>query len=545
MVAGRRSAVAAARSPCARVPMPGRMVRMEGALVATLIGVALFLGGVVSWRTRLPAPLVLLALGVLLGYVPALGEIQLPPEVVLSLFLPALLYWESINTSVREARRNLRVILMLSIPLVIVTAAAVAGMAHLAAFAWPVAIALGAIIAPTDATAVGPVTRLLPRRFQTTLRAESLINDGTALTIYAVAVAAIEAHQEVDLGRGGLMFVVAYAGGIVAGIAAAVLALGGRRLAQGQTLLENTVSVLTPFVAFVLAETVAGSGVVAVVVSGLILTHYTPRLISARTRVQARGFWQLASGVVNAALFLLVGLQAHAVLEHLGTDPWPVLGLGLLMALVVIAVRLLWIYTTPYLIRALDRRPVQRTLRVSARQRLVVGWAGFRGAVSLAAALALPRTEGFPRDELIAITLVVIVVTLVVQGLTMPAVVRFARLPADPSELDEERLAEQAMSDAGAGHLDAVAERLGTPSDIVDRVRRQYEDMHARQEDGSPRPAWGDGSEGELRRTLIAKKREAVIRLRDEGRIDDTILRRMQDRLDIEELRLSPIAADD
>ncbi|RIX26537.1 Na+/H+ antiporter [Amnibacterium setariae] len=517
---------------------------MEGVVIATLIGVSLFVGGVVAWKTRLPAPLVLLALGIVLGYVPALGRIELPPELVLSLFLPALLYWESINTPVREVRRNLRVILMLSIPLVLVTAAAVAGAAHLAAFAWPVAIALGAIVAPTDATAVGPVTRLLPRRFRTTLRAESLINDGTALTIYAIAVFAIENHQEVDLGRGALAFVVAYAGGIVAGVVAAALAYGARRLVRGQTLLENTVSVLTPFVAYLIAEPVGASGVVAVVVCGLILTHFTPRLISARTRVQARGFWQLASGVVNAALFLLVGLQAHAVLDGLGGNPGPVLALGLLVAAVVMVVRLVWIYTTPYLIRALDRRPIQRTLRVSARQRLVTGWAGFRGAVSLAAALALPPGDGYPRDELIAITLVVIVVTLVVQGLTMPAVVRFARLPADPSELEEERLAEEAMRDAGAGALGPMAERLGTPDDIVERVRRQYEEAHPRTSDGRA-PLWADGSEGELRRAVIAKKREAVIRLRDEGRIDDTILRRMEDRLDIEELRLSPIAADD
>jgi CPA1 family monovalent cation:H+ antiporter len=143
------------------------------------------------------------------------------------------------------------------------------------------------------------------------------------------------------------------------------------------------------------------------------------------------------------------------------------------------------------------------------------------------------------------VTLVVIVVTLVVQGLTLPAVVRFARLPADPTELEEERLAERTMSEAGATSLEPVAERLGTPEDIVARVRQQYEEAHAIRPDGATGPAWADGSEGELRRALIAKKREAVIRLRDAGRIDDTILRRMQDRLDIEELRLSPIAADD
>jgi monovalent cation/hydrogen antiporter len=436
---------------------------------------------------------------------------------------------------------------MSAIPLVLVTTAAVAGIGSIAALSVPVAIALGAIVAPTDATAVGPVTRRLPRRFRTTLRAESLINDGTALTVYAIAVTAIKDHHEVDLGSGVLMFLLAYVGGIVVGIAASFLARGARRLVRGQTLLENTVSVLTPFVAYLLAQPLRASGVVAVVTCGLILTHYTPRIISARTRTQARGFWNLTSNVLNGALFLLIGLEAHRVVALLGSNPWPVLGLGLVVAFAVIAVRLIWVNTTPYLIRAIDRRPYQRTLRIGARQRLASGWAGFRGAVSLAAALALPPTSAtlqYPRNELIAVTLVVIVVTLVVQGLTLPAVVRFARLPADPTELDEERLAERTISETGAKHLDGVAERLGTPEDIVARVRSSYQEQHATRPDGTA-PAWTDGSEGELRRALIAKKREAVIRLRDEGRIDDTVLLRMQDRLDIEELRLSPIAADD
>src|SRR6187402_1398929 len=197
---------------------------MEGLEIATLIGVALFVGGVIAWRTRLPAPLVLLALGIVLGYVPALGRVSLPPDVVLYLFLPALLYWESINTSVREVRRNVRVVVLSAIPLVILTAGAVALLGNAAALAWPVAIALGAIVAPTDATAVGPVTARLPRRFRTTLRAESLINDGTALTIYAIAVTAIGGQRDIDLGDGALRFVVAYVGGIVVGIAASFIA---------------------------------------------------------------------------------------------------------------------------------------------------------------------------------------------------------------------------------------------------------------------------------------------------------------------------------
>jgi CPA1 family monovalent cation:H+ antiporter len=525
------------------------MNAMDGLIIATAMGVALFLGGVVAWRTRLPAPLVLLVLGVPLGFIPSLSGVTLPPDLVLYLFLPALLYWESINTSVREVRRNLRVILMSAIPLVVVTAAAVAGIGLLAALTVPVAIALGAIVAPTDATAVGPVTRRLPRRFRTTLQAESLINDGTALTIYAIAVDAIGNHRDIHLGVGTLLFLLAYAGGIAAGIAAAFLARGARHVVRGQTLLENTVSVLTPFVAYLLAESVHASGVVAVVTCGLILTHYTPRIVSARTRTQAQGFWNLTSSVLNGALFLLIGVQAHRVITDLGANPWPVLGLGLVVAVAVMAVRLIWVNTTPYLIRALDRRPVQRTRRIPARQRLASGWAGFRGAVSLAAALALPPSGQhgvpvYPRAELVAITLVVIVATLVVQGLTLPAVVRFARLPADPSELEEERLAEQTMNDVGAEHLDAIAEHLGTPEDILTRVRHQYAEAHASAADGTG-PAWARGSEGELRRALIAKKREAIIRLRDAGRIDDTVLLRMQDRLDIEELRLSPVPADD
>ena len=513
--------------------------------VALLIGIVLLAGGTVAWKLHLPAPLVLLVLGIALGWVPGLDDIELPPDLVLVLFLPALLYWEALNISTREMRRNLRVILLSAIPLVIATAAVVALAGHAAGFPWAVAIALGAIVAPTDATAVGPLAGRLPRRIRTTLRSESLINDGTALTILAIALTAIGAGSDVDFGMGALQFVGAYAGGVVVGVAVAFAVRLARRVVRGQSLLENTISVLTPFVAFVPAERLHVSGVIAVVTTGLILSHYGPRMVSARTRVQARGFWQLASGLVNGALFLLVGLQAHRIVDDLDGAFGSVLLLGLWIALLVIAVRLAWIGTTPYLIRAIDRRPSQRLRRVPIRQRTVSGWAGFRGAVSLAAALALPRDDLPQRDLLVAITLIVIVVTLVLQGLTMPAVIRFARLPADPSELEEERLAERTMTEAGGQYLDRIAERLGTPEDVVAHVRRQYEESHPTRTDGGTGPAWMDGSEGELRRALIAKKREAVIRLRDRGEIDDAVLARMQTRLDIEELRLSPVDAEE
>ena len=514
---------------------------MNGLLLAALLGVALLVGGVVSQRTRLPEPLVLLVLGIAIGYLPPFGAIRLAPEVVLTLFLPALLYWESIKTSTREARRNARVILLSAIPLVILTAALVAGVGHLAGLGWAVAITLGAVVAPTDATAISPTVRGLPRRVRTVLQTESLINDGTALTIYAIATAAVGAHREIDFGFGTLLFLGAYAGGIAIGVAVAYVVRAARRLVRGTPLLENTVSVLTPFLAYLPAERLHVSGVVAVVTCGLISTHFGPRAISVQARVQAQGFWELASSLVNGALFLLVGLQANQILQRLDGETPRVLGLGLVIALVVVVARIAWVNTVPYLIRALDRRPVQRTMRVNARQRQVSGWAGMRGAVSLAAALALG--EEFPQySELLAITLVVIVFTLAVQGLTMPLVVRFARMPLDRSEQEEEALAQRTMSDTAGAALEPLIERLQIDEAAADTVRRQYEEIHRT---GGGWASLGQGSEGDLRRALIGKKRESVIRLRDRGEIDDTVLRRMQDRLDIEELRLSPVRADD
>lgn len=518
---------------------------MEGLRTAVLIGVLLLVGGALAARTRIPTALVLLVLGIVFGFVPALGEIALPPEVVLLLFLPALLYWESITTSPREIRRNLRAISLLAVPLVFATVAAVAWLGVGFGLPLTVAIALGAIVGPTDATAVASVAGRLPRRTSTVLRAESLINDGTALTVYAVAVAAVSSGVEIDMGAGAVRFLAAYGGGVAIGLVTAILAVGVRRVVQGSPVLENTVGVVTPLAAYLPAEELHVSGVLAVVTAGLVITRFAPRLVSARTRAQALGFWQVTTWILNGALFLLIGFQAHTALEGLGADPLRVLGLAFGTAGAVIGVRLVWLASVPYLLRAVDRRPSQRVRWVPIRQRSVIAWAGFRGAVSLAAALALP--EDFPvRDDLITVTLVVILITLLVQGLTLPAVVRWAHLPEDPTEADEERCAERAALRAGLAAIPPAADRLGVPDDVRDRVLAEYRARAERtradetEESGSS-SAFVRGSESALRRAMIAAKREAVVGLRDTGEIDDTVLRRVQHRLDIEELRLSDV----
>ncbi len=523
---------------------------MEGLELVVVIGATIVLGGAIAHRIRLPSSLVLLVLGAAIGFIPFLAGVGLAPEVVLLLFLPALLYWESINTSLREIRRNLRVILLQGIVLVFVTAGVVAWVGYaVLGLPWPMALALGAILAPTDATAVAAIAGRLPRRSLTTLRAESLINDGTALVIYAIAVDAAVSGAQIDLGGAALQFIASYGFAILIGLAVAAVVIGIRRIVPERPVV-STLSVLTPFLAYLPAELLHVSGVVAVVVCGLALSWFGPRIITASQRAQAFGFWQVTTYILNGALFVLIGFEFHRIIGELGMGWAATVGAGLLISVVVVGTRLVWSNTVPYFIRLVDRRPKQRAMRVSARQRFPLAWAGFRGAVSMAAALALPTqtASGDPlpgRDLVIAITFIVILFTLVVQGLTMPAVVRWAKLPPDPTERDEELLAEQAGLRAGLAELPAAAERVGASPQTVEHLRAVYEQRLGtiHREEGDPSEAYRDESEydfeARLQRELLPARRAAVIALRNTGAIDDVILRRLQARMDLEELGLS------
>ena len=334
-------------------------------LVVVLLAV-LVLSRLARWL-NVPSPIVLLLGGVPLAFVPWTAGVALPPEVVLLLFLPALLYWESLTTSLREIRANLRVVVLTSVVLVLVTAGVVAAVGHTLGLSWPVAWVLGAVVAPTDATAVAAVAKGMPRRTLTTLRAESLVNDGTALVVFAIAVSVATGEQAFSWPSALGEFALSYLGGALAGVVVAWLAAQGRRIAR-DTLLENGISILTPFAAFLLAEQVHASGVLAVVVCGLVLSQVGPRTVSARTRLQARAFWQLTTFLLNGTLFVLVGMQLRSALAALQSySLGEALLDALLVAAAVVGTRLVWTYTTPYLIRAVDRRPAQRLRRVGSR----------------------------------------------------------------------------------------------------------------------------------------------------------------------------------
>jgi len=520
-----------------------------GLELLVVIGVITLVSKVLSRRIGVAQPLLLVAFGVLIGLVPLFRDIELAPEVVLFLFLPAILYWESLTTSLREIRSNLRSIALMSTLLVVATAGAVAVLAHSMGLGWGPAWVLGAAVAPTDATAMTSFTHSLPRRNVTILRAESLVNDGTALVLWSLAVGFTVGDADVSFGAVTVTFLFAYLAAAGIGALVAWLAILVRRRLQ-DAITQNIAMLLTPFIAYLLAELVHASGVLAVVVAGLIISQAGPRVGVAEGRRQSDAFWSFSTFLLNASLFVLVGIELPRSIGELATSD---LGIGLaaivLVTLVIVGVRIVFQFVSAYTIRAIDRRPQQRARRLSNRWRIVSGLSGFRGAVSLAAALAVPATIGsgtpFPhRDFIVFVTTGVIIVTLVVQGLVLPAVVRWAQLPEDESVGHELRLAETNATRAALDELPELVRRLGVDQEIAERVRNEFEEhlqlLEAEDESRDGEEAIERSRQDtDLRLALLHCKREEVVRLRDEGEIDDIVLRDVQRRLDVEEVRLT------
>ena len=532
---------------------------MLGLELVVVLGVTILLCNLAAGRLRVAPPILLLACGALLGFAPDLRAVQLPPEVVLLLFLPALLYWESITISLQEIRSNLRGVVLLGTLLVIVTAGAVAVAVHALGLGWPVSWVLGAAVAPTDATAVGEFAKSLPRRPVTVLRAESLVNDGTALVVYGLAVGVTTGSEHLSFPHVGWLFVLAYGGGALSGaLVACVVAPIRKRLED--RLMNNVAILVTPFAAYLLAESIHASGVLAVVSCGLIMGQLGPQVGRADTRQQTESFWSLSTFVLNGALFVLVGLETQSAARGLsGTGLAKALAMVGVVAVTLVVVRFVFLYVTAHLIRLIDRRPQQLLRRVTNKSRVVSAVAGFRGAVSLAVALSVPEVldsgAAFPnRDTIIFVTFGVIVVTLVVQGLLLPPIVRWADLPQDTRSSQEHHLANTLATQEALDALPDVAEMLETDPHIVERLRREYDKhlrvLRANASADTNADGEGEGVEDEealrydrqyteLRLAMLARKRATVLRLRNERRIDDSVLLRVQSRLDLEEMRLS------
>lgn len=447
---------------------------MEGLEVTVLLGLTILVGTLIAPRVRLALPLVLVILGLLLGFVPQLREVQLPPETVLLLFLPVMLFWESLTTSLRSIRRDFRYILPMSTVLVVASAFAVAGIGVLFGMPWEIALILGAAVAPPDATAVAALGRLLPRRMFMKLKAESLTNDGTALVLYAIAVSLALGGQITPLSV-TLDVLISYVGGIGAGVV--VAALGYLLLRRtSSTIVINVALLLIPFTAFLAAEMVHASGVLAVVVAGLIVAYVSPRVTTASSRRQADAAWPFGVFLLNGALFVLIGLEVQYVAHEISAAA---IGRLVLITLAVWATLLVVRYLFQLLNVPFQRQTGPRPAPgARARARAVSTVAGMRGAVSLAIALSVPTaiTEGGAingRDEIVFVTAGVIMLSLLVQGMLLPAIVRWARFPADHGEDEEYELAERAISGAALAALDDLAAEHGIGQEVRDRVRSE------------------------------------------------------------------------
>jgi Na+/H+ antiporter len=525
------------------------MDHVQVILAALFVAVA----GLTSLARRLaiPYPILLVPGGLVLGFIPGIPTVELDPELVFAIFLPPLLYHAAFFADLRSLRADARAISLTSVGLVLATMAAVALLAHeLMGVPWAVAFALGAIVSPTDPVAATAVMRRLgaPRRIVHLVENESLVNDATALVAYRVAVAAAVGGSFSVLDA-GLRFVWASLGGVVVGLAVAFVVAEIRRRLDDPPV-EITVSLFTGYAAFFPADELGLSGVLAAVSAGIYLGWRAPEISSPAQRLQGSAFWDMLVFLLNATLFVVIGLQLPVILDAVSARPAvELVTYAVLVSVVVIGVRFAWMFTMPYVIRALDRRPSQVPRRVGGRSRIVIGWSGMRGAVSLAAALAVPlETDtgaSFPeRDLILFLAFIVILVTVVGQGLTLPRLIRrLGLVEEDDGEEGEELRARLEAARAALERLDELAGEEWTRDETVERVRRLYEFRKRRFAARAGKIA-DDGYDERsvayqrLMRLLFEAQREALVRLRNEGAISNDVMHRIEREVDLEESRL-------
>jgi CPA1 family monovalent cation:H+ antiporter len=514
---------------------------VELILVSLLVAVSVL--GAASRAIGVPYPIVLVVGGLALGFLPALPDVELEPDLVLVIFLPPLLYSAAFFANLRDLKADLRSISMLAVGLVIATTVTVAVVAHAVIddLPWAAAFALGAIVAPTDPVAATAIARrqAVPRRIINILEGESLINDGTALVLYRVAVvAAIEGTF--SPGEAAMRFFLGAAGGIAIGLGVGwVIAEIRRRIDDPPV--EITISLLSGYAAYLPAERLECSGVLAAVTVGVYVGWKAPKISTARMRLTGYAVWEVLVFLLNALLFVLIGLQLPLIIDGLAGEPTgTVLGSAVLVAIVVTLTRMAWMFTMPYVLRALDRRPSQVERRVGWRPRVISGWSGMRGAVSLAAALALPLD--FPgRDLILFITFTVIFFTLVLQGLTLPALIQALDVQDDDGEEREELAARREAVAAALARIDELAEEEWTREDTVERMRGAY-----RYRDRRLSARDGDGESLEDRsyayqrmvREVLNAQRDAVVSMRNRGEISNDVMHRLERELDLEDERL-------
>jgi monovalent cation/hydrogen antiporter len=514
-------------------------------LLLLLIVVAVLV--TIARRARIPYPVLLLVGGLAIGAFPGMPHFDFDPDSILPFVLPPIVYVAAVFTPIRAFKLEIGNIASLAVGLVVVSTVAVAAvaLALVPAMTVPVAVALGAIVSPPDAIAATAIASRLavPRRVIALLEGESLVNDATALTIYRVAIAsAITGAAILGLETVG-RFLYAAVVGIAVGLAVGwVMAEIRTRLSDMPV--EITVSLITPYAAYLPAELLGGSGVLAALATGFYIGRRLPRLASSDVRLANRAVYETAIFLINGFVFILIGIQISSIAARI--DPGELSRLavvGVLVSATLIGVRTAWIFALAGWQRLASPEP----RRLRPREAVVLSWAGMRGVVSLAAALAVPLVlpSGAPmpaRDDLIVVTFTVILVTLVGQGLTLPPLIKAMRFHADDEHTHEESHARQEVIEEALRQIEQLGVQWPDHQPLIDQLRASYRHRAEHEQDLHDAP--GDEAEQELvahrqiRRAVIDAQRDTLIAMRDRGAIDDDVMRAIERELDLEEVRM-------
>jgi Na+/H+ antiporter len=498
-------------------------------------------------RFQTPYPIVLVIGGLAVSLIPNVPKVSLNPDLVFLVLLPPLLFAAAYQTSWRDFRANLGGILLLAFGLVGFTAAALAFMSGwlLPGFDRRTGFVLGALVASTDAIAAAAIARRvgLPRHIIDLLEGESLVNDASSLVALEFAVALMVSNQPPTVGAGALRLLYLVAAGVLVGL------LAGRIIRWGQTRLtdapiEITLTLLAPYLSYLAAESIHASGVLATVACGLYLGYKRSQSLSMRARLESAAVWNTLDFVLNGLVFILIGLQLPHIVAGIRDLSLPVLLFdGALLATVLIALRIVWVFAESW--SRVARRLIKRPSNLPpAKERLIVGWTGMRGVIALAAAISLPELldDGTPfpqRDVLIFLTFCVILVTLVVQGLSLPYMIRKMGLVVLEGANGEERQARRQMLEAAIDRIRVLRSRENPKDEaILDDLLHHYQERMEETDSVSAPHAMGATTQEQYRRLeaeLRAIERSTILRLRNQNHINDEVLRTLERELDLQD----------
>lgn len=533
-------------------------------VVIFIMAILISLTAIVNKR-KLPFPVVLVFAGLIIGFIPQLPNLELDPDVVFVIMLPPLLYDAASKTSWLEFKTSIRPISALAITLVFFTTGAVAITAYylIPGFTWPLAFVLGAVISPPDAVAASGIIKGLGlnKKVITILEGESLVNDASALIAYRYAVLAVTTGTFV-FWQAGIQFLLVSAVGILIGFVTGFLFVLAHKKIENNPLVETSLTLLAPFVAYLAAEHFHMSGVLAVVTAGLVISRKSPEIFASQARMRTRVVWDTIIFLLNGFIFILIGLQLPSIIKDLGRYPFlTILGYGLIISLVTIIVRIIWVFGGAYWLSVFQKNKKHglsagyySDAKNTWKNVMVVAWTGTRGVISLAAALALPLAlddgSAFPkRSSIIFLAFVVIFITLVVQGLTLPFLVRWLKITSEDNSDEEERELQLYLANSILHFIEHEFPIQGDTR-LQQQLKNKYEQqvrklskeiqLHKRAKYFNYEVKL-PGPDNLLTAKVEINKfqRELLIRLHKDGDFSDTVIRHIEREIDIDELKLN------